>query len=169
MSASRKDKAVVGIALKPHGVRGEIKILPLVDSMDVFNGFKTFYLNDTSFHVKGFRINGKNIILTLDGVSDRDAAENIRGELMVKRSELPKLPESRHYVFEIIGLQAFANNRDLGVVVDVFNNNSTDILTIEGPEGSFMIPFLDKVVIDIEESRIILDEKTLKEVAVYVD
>ena len=60
---------------------------------------------------------------------------------------------------------------EIGVLKDVLTPGGTDIFVFDTPAGEVMVPIIEKVVVslDVEAGRIVLNEKTLNEVAVYED
>ena len=73
---------VIGEVVKPHGVRGEVRVLPHTDVLERFTWLETVYLgeeNPQPVGVEMARPHQKIILLKLAGYDDRDAAETLRG------------------------------------------------------------------------------------------
>ena len=49
-------KTVVGEIVKPQGIRGEIKIKPLVDDANYFNDLSVFFVENNKFTKKSCRV-----------------------------------------------------------------------------------------------------------------
>ncbi len=104
-----KEYLMIGQVIKPQGVRGEIKVLPLTDDPERFLDLARVFLDETggeALAVRAARTREGYAYLCLAGVEDRDAAEALRGrELFVPRAEAAPLPEGRYYIADLIGMQ----------------------------------------------------------------
>jgi 16S rRNA processing protein RimM len=103
------------------------------------------------------------IIAGVEGISDRTAAEDLKGvRLYVPRSRLgPSGDEDEFYHADLLGLAAeLADGRPLGSVKAVHNFGAGDILEISLPDGrSLDVTFTKSVVpvVDLEGGRIVVD------------
>src|SRR5262245_59779130 len=100
-------RVMVGRILSPHGIRGEGVLEVHSQVADRFAPGKTLWMvspqgGERRVEVRGLRQGaGNSSLLTLSGVTDRDAAELIRGSwLEVDRAEVPPAPEGTHYLFD---------------------------------------------------------------------
>ncbi|OGR05872.1 MAG: 16S rRNA processing protein RimM [Deltaproteobacteria bacterium RIFOXYD12_FULL_50_9] len=145
----------VATVIKAHGIRGEIKVQPYFGGLDEFNRYPDFLLVDpasgTSRLVQAGRFRAQNrlLLLELDWVTDRDAAEQCRGwELWVKKEYLPALPEGQWYRHELEGLRVVTiEGRDLGVVSDLIFSGAHEILVITGTGREYLIPLVSEFIV----------------------
>ena len=111
--------------------------------------------------------------LTLEGVTDRDGAEALRGaQLWIDRGHAAQLPEDACYVCELIGCRAVdESGAELGTLTDVLQYGSVDTYVFQTPRGSMMAPALKRVFpqVDVEERVIHVNAGALDEVAVFED
>jgi 16S rRNA processing protein RimM len=83
------------------------------------------------------RSTGKGILLRLDGVEDRDAAEALCGSTVsVRRSDLPPLEEGEYYLCDLVGLAVAGPSGPLGRVLEIQMYPSVDAIVIEAPDGA---------------------------------
>ncbi|MEM6456668.1 MAG: ribosome maturation factor RimM, partial [Acidobacteriota bacterium] len=98
------------------------------------------------------------LILTFDGVDDRDAAERLRGGVLeVPREEVPPAPEGVHYFFELIGCLCIDRTDGLlGRIEDVIEDGGGLLLRVERENRALHVPYVDAHVraIDIDARRI---------------
>lgn len=75
--------------------------------------------------------------VAIDGITDRNAAEALRGTLLyARRDALPPLKKGEHYADDFIGLQAiFEDGRAAGTVIAVHNFGAGNMLEIKLPSG----------------------------------
>lgn len=151
-----KDLIRIGQITGPHGVRGDVRVHPLTDFPERFVTLRRALLGPEARPV-GVRFRGsvRNlVILSLEGVTDRNQAEALRWQyLMVPRSEVHPLPEGHYYIFDLIGLDVVdPEGRPLGKLVDVDRNCPVhDLYVVETAPGKrHMVPAVREFVRDID-------------------
>ena len=78
----------------------------------------------------------KAVLLRLEGISDRDAAETLRGAgVCVPRDALPELEEGEYYLSDLVGARVVAPDGPIGEVVEVRVHPSVDSLIVRLPDG----------------------------------
>ena len=120
-------KVVLGQIVAPHGVRGDLRIMPLTSNTQLFMDMDYLLLPDE-----------KNIMLvTVKEVTSIEEAEMLRGQkVSVYREDMPELPEGRYYVGDLIGLPVLdEEGGQIGVFKDVLQTGSRDVYVIQPPEG----------------------------------
>ena len=137
-SGERENLVCVGAITTAHGVRGCVKVKSFTRNAADFAAFGP--LCDASSK-RSFKVHivGKNkdlFLVQIDGVTDRNAAEALRGtELFVSRSELPETAEDEFYYADLVGMTAKSpEGCVLGKVAAVYNFGAGDMLEIEGVE-----------------------------------
>ena len=158
---------VIGEVLKPQGVRGEIKVKPLLDDAADMRSFKKVYIGGKEYKVLSCRTDAQTAYLALSGIADRDAAELLRGkEIEALRADAPALEEGRYYIVDIVGCDVIADSGErLGQIADVIPAH-TDIYVLHNGEKEGMFPAADGVILEVDtESKIItVDKKRFFEV-----
>lgn len=128
----------VGYLLGPHGVSGSIKLYVL-GSAQQLSKLKRFYIEGLGWtRVVKFEMHGVGPALLLGGITDRNAAQDLRGrQVYAHDAELPKLPEGEYYYHELRGLPLKdASGAVLGQVTDVQDAGHQDLLVIGSDTGS---------------------------------
>ena len=107
------------------------------------------------------RPHGEMVLLTLEGVQGREAADALRGvEVFAPREALPPPDEDEYYHADLVGLNAFdPAGATLGTISDVIQYPSVDSLVLQGPEAVHEVPLLVPYVVevDIAGGRIVID------------
>jgi len=96
-------------------------------------------------------------ILRLEGVVDRSAAEELRGEeLLVPRTEAPVLGEDEWYAEDLVGCRVVDGERELGAVTRLVALPSCEALEVG---DDLLIPLVADAVraVDVEGRRIEVD------------
>ena len=160
---------------RPHGVHGEVRILPDSDNPERFTAGSVLYARPSRPGLVGPRTSPRVrlTIQTVRGaegfpivgfaeVAGRDAAEALRGLVLeVRASELPDLSEDEYYPFDLIGLEV----RDtagtiLGRVEEVVDSPAHPLLVVSrGATPEIMIPFVSAVVpaVSVAEGYVVVD------------
>ena len=146
-----------------HGVKGEVRLKLFSDSAASLARHQDVYVGGARCRLLFARDGGKTAIARLEGVSDRSAAEALRGSLVeVDRSALPPLEAGEYYHADLVGLPcADREGNPVGIVTAVENYGAGDLLEIELPNGKrLLIPFRDGIA-DLEEGGVALDPEFL--------
>ena len=144
-------KVVIGKISAPHGVRGEVRIVPLTDFPERFENLKTVFLEDDSkMELESVKFSNKFIIAKFKNINSRNDIEIFNGKLlMLNRSDIPSLPEGEYYNFDIIGLEVIDDKGSkLGKITEVLKTGSNDVYVVEGKK-QLLVPALKKVVKEI--------------------
>ncbi|WP_206812241.1 ribosome maturation factor RimM [Paradesulfitobacterium ferrireducens] len=144
------DEVLVGVVVKPHGVKGELKIYPQTHDPMRFKRLREVVLTDGAakyrFAVKRASVQPGFVYLALDGIESMDEGEKYRGwEVRIDRSEVPPLQEGWYY-FELEGLQVYERERFLGTLTKVLETGANDVYLVNGPLGEICVPALKRVV-----------------------
>ena len=146
-----------------HGVKGEVRLKLFSDSVDSLSRHDKLYVGGAERRLLAIRDGGKAAVGRFEGISDRGAAEALRGSLVeIGRDALPQLEEGEYYYADLIGLPAYdRDGQSIGQVVAVENYGAGDLLEIELERGkSSLIPFKDGIA-DLEDGRIVIDPEFL--------
>lgn len=163
------DLITIGTVVKPHGVRGEVVVLPHSDRPDRFPSLKEAFLpgpDGTSRAVKVEHTfpHKERFVVKLAGVDTMDDAELLRGkDLRIPEAALEPLPEGSYYHHQLIGLAVYAEDGErIGEVEAIQEHSATPTIVIRGRFGrELLIPFVDDFVKDVD-----LKAKVLK---VHID
>ena len=162
--------------LRPHGIKGEVKVYPLSDDLSRFKRLKDCYIERGGQYepvtVTGSKLVAEAPVLKIDGVDTPEQAEKLRGlYLSVDKQHAVKLPEGVWFVADLIGCAVEASDgNSLGTLIDVLETNANDVYVIEG-ERRLLVPALKKLLalVDTEAKRIVLDASVLSEVGLFED
>ena len=172
-----QDYLMIGVVLKPQGIRGEIKVKPYAADVSLFGEWKTLYLkeNDAFSPVSCTvsRIHDGFVYAVLAGCKTADDAEKLRGkELYIDRAHAAKLEDGAVYITDLVGGTAVdETGRTVGVLTDVLQYGSVDTWVFRTETGTLMVPALLSVFpeVDPENRRISVVSEKLREVAVIDD
>jgi len=170
----------VGRIAAAHGLRGELAVDALSDVPDRFTPGASLLLTlpgalpgtpprpvvVTRSRPLPSRHKDR-LLLSLQGIDDRTAAEGLRGALLeVTATAVPPAPEGSYYHFDLVGCRC-ADRRagDLGEVVEVIEGGGGDLLrvvatTADGEAArELLLPFVEAYLaeVDVAGRRILWD------------
>ena len=162
MSGGERRIALAAVA-GAHGVKGEVRLKLFSDSVESLSRQKKLYVGGVERRLLAIRDSGKTAVARFEGISDRSAAEALRGSLVeVDRSHLPALDEGEYYHADLMGLPAVDDqDNEIGTVVAVENYGAGDLLEIELKDGKRSLIPLKPGIADLEDGKVVLDPEFL--------
>ncbi len=155
----------VGRITRAHGVKGEVVVQPLSEVESRFEiGSQLFLREDdpnpvTVAHARSHR---GRLLVTFEGVRDRDGAEQLAGEfLFVPSSSAPPLPEGEYWTHDLVGCEVVTDEGGaLGPIREIIHTSANDVWVTKGDQGETLIPALRDVVkeVDLSARRVIVRE-----------
>jgi 16S rRNA processing protein RimM len=149
---------------KPHGIRGEVTVQVLTDApSERFVAGTEFVVEPAAsgpLTIRSARWNKDILLLGFEEISDRNAAEAIRGaKLFIETEELDDEDDEGWYEHELVGLEARVGTEVVGKVAALTTLPVQDLLTVKTEEGKeILVPFVDEIVpeVNIEEGFILI-------------
>ncbi len=163
-------EVVVGRVAKAHGVTGEMVVEVRTDDPQCRFApgarLQAAPPRDRSSRrevvVETVRDHGARLLLRLVGVDDRDAAESLRGSLLVvDTAALPPIDDpDEYYDHQLIGLRVRTLGGDeVGTVTDVLHTGAGEVLTVRTGRNAraaetaggaeVLVPFVAAIVTDV--------------------
>ena len=157
---------VIGKVISTHGNKGEIKVVPLTDSIGRFKDLVNVFIrkNDSReiLKINRLRINKNNVFLKFESINDLNKAKMIVGSFLeIEKSDAVELPKDSYFIFDIIGLEVYTNkNVFLGKVEDIITTGSNDVYIVKNRSNQeILIPAIHDVIkdIDLKKRRITIN------------
>lgn len=140
-----------------HGVRGEMRCLPLCDGADFLADCTALYPTPEGgdpYTLESIRPQGNMLLLFLEEVEDMDAARAMVGKtLYFDRAEV-ELPEGRYFVEDMMGCAV--QDADTGRVygkITAIDQGAQELYTITAEDGAvYLLPAVKAFIqsIDVE-------------------
>ncbi len=165
MTEQSPDWIAVGRITRAHGIKGEVVVQPLSEVEARFAAGSRLFLREGDrdpVTVAEARSHRGRLLVTFEGVRDRDMAEAMAGSfLFVPSSSAPSLPEGEYWTHELIGCDVLTDEgRTLGAIREVIHTPANDVWVTQGEEGEMLIPALKDVVkdVDLPARRVVVRE-----------
>ncbi len=138
----------VGQIVGAFGIRGQVKVKALTDFVERFDVGRLVRLHEEWVEIKASAEHKGSIILTLDGVKDRNRAESLQwAYLEAVAEERPDLDEDEILTSDLIGLEAVdESGAPLGTVKRVDRYPAHDVLVV----GDVLVPAVSEFVIEVD-------------------
>jgi len=159
---AQQDIRVLGKITTAFGIKGWVKVYSYTEPMTNILEYPIWHIRKNGqwqeFKVLQGKPQGKGLVASLQGITDRDLALSLHQcEVGVPEEALPELEEDEHYWFQLIGLKVV--NTDgvvLGQVKELFDSGGgNQVLTVTPCEGSIdkqqrLLPFVDQYILEVD-------------------
>jgi 16S rRNA processing protein RimM len=150
----------IGKIINVVGLKGELKVYHYTDYKERFEELTKVYLDNKSYEITKVRYMKETVILTLEGIHSRTAAEKYKNkDIYIDESDLRELPKDTFYIRDLKGLTVIDDTDErIGVLTDVIQNYAQDLYEVEKENGDkFLIPAVGEFILNIN-----LENKTMK-------
>ncbi|MDH6245126.1 ribosome maturation factor RimM [Mycobacterium sp. OTB74] len=164
---------VVGRVVKAHGISGEVVVEVRTDdpgerfspgsSLRSKPGARSAERAERTYVVESVREHGGRLLVRLTGVSDRNAADGLRGTLfLVDTADLPPIDEpDEFYDHQLEGLRVrTVDGVEVGVVTEVLHTPGGELLSVRTESGKeVLVPFVTEMVptVSLADSLVEID------------
>jgi 16S rRNA processing protein RimM len=160
-SSSGTGFVILGKIVGAYGLQGWVRVHAFADDPQIWSQIPAWCLGQENtppetwreVALKRSRLNLDALVVQLEGVSDRDAAEALKGTLVgVPRAALPAAGKDEYYWADLIGLDVVTvGDQVLGKVESLIETGANDVLCIKGDDGKeHLLPFVGAVVLDVD-------------------
>jgi 16S rRNA processing protein RimM len=151
---------VIGKVLRPHGIRGELRLEIHTDSPAHLNDVETVYIGEERkpYTLKRQHIHQGILLIAIEGVEDRTTAEAFRGRLVaVKMKDAAPLKEGEFYHHQIIGRDVVTDQGEaLGKVTEIITTGANDVYVVKGEGGDVLLPAIKSVILRLDPAPILV-------------
>lgn len=147
----------IGLITGAHGLRGELKVELHTDFPERFAPNTEVYLGETldPAVIVGARPHQNQMLVQFDEITDRDAAEELRGLwIFIPETDAVALEEDTYFVHDIVGLSVQTETgRLLGNVAEVLATGANDVYVVKTPDDpprEVLLPAIADVVKEVD-------------------
>ncbi|HEX7071145.1 MAG TPA: ribosome maturation factor RimM, partial [Rhodothermales bacterium] len=159
----------VGRIGRPHGVRGEVKVIPETDEPERLEGLDVMYVcpaggEPEPMQVDGLRYQhsskGLTLLVKFAGFETPEAAMALRQRAVMVRSEDMPIEEDEVLVADLIGYEVLSESGErIGLITNVLDMPAQTVYEITRGDGSVsLLPGVAEFVrrIDSDERRMVV-------------
>lgn len=164
MASGEQRRICLGIVTGAHGVRGLVRVKSFTTESASIGAYGPLEdeRGERRFDIAVVGAAKGVVLASIGGVTDRDAAERLKGvRLYLRRESLPPPGEEEYYHADLLGLRVeLRDGSELGQVRAVHDFGAGDSIEVVHPGGRVvMVPFTRAVVpvVDIAGGRLVVD------------
>lgn len=156
---------LIGKVVRPHGIRGLLKIRSYAESEATFLKAGWIYLYTPKGGVErrellSIRPQKGHFLVELKGLQTRNEAEEYRNaDIYIDKNSLSK-EEGEFFWYELLDLKVYlVTGEYLGKIVEIMPTGSNDVYVVKEGEEEYLIPAIKEVIkeVDIKNRRMIID------------
>ncbi len=148
-----------GEIVTTHGIKGEMKVLPWVDSPDVLCEFDRVRIAGKEYIVESCRIQKTCNLLKLEGIDTVEAAQAMRGKTVELYRE--DIDDEVIFAAELMGMDVLCEGVSLGKIVDVLDYPGNSVYVIKG-EHEYMIPAVKQFILSTDMENNVMQVKIIE-------
>ncbi len=158
------DIVVLGRLADPYGMQGWLRLHAFGDDPLAWAEMPVWWISNDGeswreCKLKRLKSHANGLVVLLDGVVDRTAAEAMKGILVgAPREALPTTDEGEFYWSDLIGLDVINNAEErLGKVASLIETGASSVLWVVSDDNTErLLPFVAAVVLTVDkEARLI--------------
>lgn len=141
-----------GEIVNTHGIKGEVKVLPWVDSPEDLVGFDRCRIARHDYEIELCRVQKTCALVKLKGIDTMEDAQKLRGKtLLLFREDID--PEVI-FAAELINMEVFCKDEKIGIITEVLDYPGNSVYVVKG-EKTYMIPAVKAFILntDMEGNR----------------
>ena len=144
------DYIEAGQIVTTHGVRGEVKVLPWLDTPEDLFFYRRCRIGGEDYAIRSCRVQKTCNLVKLEGIDTVEAAQALRGKTMELYRE--DAPAGVTFAAELIGMTVFTEGKPLGTLTEVLDYPGNQVYVVEG-EKTYMIPAVKAFILSTDMEK----------------
>ena len=139
-----------GEIVTTHGIKGEMKVLPWVDSPNILCEFERCRIDGREYIIESCRIQKTCNLVKLSGIDTMEAAQSMRGKTIELYRE--DIDDDVIFAAELMGMDVFYDGVHIGKITDVLDYPGNSVYVVKG-EHEYMIPAVKAFVLSTDMEK----------------
>ena len=151
----------VGVVIKPHGVKGAVKVFPTTSDQTRFKLLKQVRFGRTDseedisevFEIQSVQFFKNQVILKLKGIDSVEEAEKLRnGSLWIPDEDALPLEENEYFLRDFLEGEVFTEEGTLlGTIYDILETGSNEVFVIRTKEQQeILLPVIKDCILSMD-------------------
>jgi 16S rRNA processing protein RimM len=147
----------IGRVVKPHGVKGRMKVEYFGEDLRGFVSYREIFIEDEKGRPEPYEVleaspQPPRLILRLKGIEKIEQAQPLIGKMiLVEKEALPGLEEGEYYWADLLGMKVETREgKRIGKVTEIFSTGAHDVYVVEGKRGEISLPAIGEVILGID-------------------
>lgn len=140
-----------GQIVTTHGIRGEVKVLPWLDSPEMLCEFDRCRIDGKEYKIEACRVQKTCNLVKLQGIDTMETAQKMREKVIQLYRE--DIDEDVIFGDDLIGVEVFADGKKIGEITEVLDYPGNSVYVVGKME--YMIPAVKEFIIstDLEKNE----------------
>ena len=135
-----------GQIVNTHGIKGEVKVMPWLDSPEMLCEFDRCRIDGKEFKMITCRVQKTCNLVKLQGIDTMEQAQLMRGKtIQLYRSDIS---DEVIFAAELIGVEVFSAGQKIGEITDVLDYPGNAVYVIG--KNEYMIPAVKEFILSTD-------------------
>ena len=139
-----------GEIVTTHGIKGEVKVLPWLDSPEDLCDFDRCRIDGKEYEIEQCRVQKTCNLVKLSGIDTMEAAQLMRGKTIELYRE--DIDDEVIFAAELIGVEVFCEGKKLGKIRDVLDYPGNSVYIVKG-DHEYMIPAVKEFILSTDMEK----------------
>ena len=148
-----------GEIVTTHGVKGEVKVLPWLDSPEDLCDFDRCRIGGKDYEIQLCRVQKTCNLVKLSGVETMEDAQLLRGKTLELYRE--DIDDEIIFAAELMGVEVYSDQTLIGKIVDVLDYPGNKVYVVRG-EYEYMIPAVSAFVLNTDMAANRMDVRLIE-------
>lgn len=151
-----------GEIVTTHGVRGEVKVLPWLDSPEMLCEFERCRIDGVEYKLESCRVQKTCNLVKLQGVDTMERAQSFRGKTMELFRE--DMDDTVIFAAELVGVKVYCEGACIGEISDVLDYPGNSVYVVKNSETKeeYMIPAVKEFIISTDMEKNVMQVKLIE-------
>ena len=148
-----------GEIVTTHGVKGEVKVLPWLDSPEDLCGFERCRISGKEYIIESCRVQKTCDLVKLSGIDSMEDAQTMRGKTIELYRE--DIDDEVIFAAELIGVEVYCEGGSIGKITDVLDYPGNSVYVVKGAH-EYMIPAVKQFILSTDIAGNRMDVKLIE-------
>ena len=148
-----------GQIVTTHGVRGEVKVLPWLDSAEMLCEFDRCRIDGREYSIENCRVQKTCNLLKVPGIDTMEAAQAMRGKVVELYRE--DIDDEVIFAAELIGMEVYCDGEMIGKIKEVLDYPGNSVYVVKG-HYEYMIPAVKQFILSTDMENNVMQVKLIE-------
>ena len=139
-----------GEIVTTHGIKGEVKVLPWLDSPEDLCDFDRCRIDGKEFEIEQCRVQKTCNLVKFAGIDTMEAAQAMRGKTIELYRE--DIDDEVIFAAELIGMEVFCDGEMIGKIKEVLDYPGNSVYVVKGAR-EYMIPAVKEFILSTDMEK----------------
>ena len=138
-----------GEIVTTHGVRGEVKVMPWLDSPQMLCELDRCRIDEKEYKIEACRVQKTCNLVKLQGIDTMEEAQSMRGKTVLLYRE--DLSDDLIFAAELIDVDVFCDGVNIGKITEVLDYPGNAVYVVGN--GQYMIPAVKAFILSTDLNK----------------